>query len=205
VDRPLDSRLELRGFHHCFCSHDLPTGVRSKLPLPASSPDRYGFPHRFRCCSQQRRSRLPAPPGWGLYPSHPAYAGCTVRLAASQRVSAGYPAVVSAAQCCFLIRRRLRLVQGTCAPILVRTRHFRAVPAVGRLTALQLCCSAASSGSCSRSPECGFVHNNRKSLPAFAATSLRPFFTLELSAGLASNSPCGLLYPTNCGSQMMSL
>lgn len=118
--------------------------------------------------------------------SHSACAERAVRPDAPQFVSARYHAVVSAPHCCLLIPQTDSLEQGPCTLSSVQARSLRLDPAVAALSALQLGCSAASSGSRLRSPDCGFGYNNRKSLTAFAANSLRPFFDLELSAGLAS-------------------
>jgi hypothetical protein len=83
--------------------------------------------------------------------------------------------------------------QGPCTLSSARNRNLRPNSAVTALTVLQLGCSTASSGFRLRSPDCGFGSSNRKSLTAFAAASLRSFFALELSAGLASEVALRLL------------
>jgi len=178
VDRLPNNRVKRSGFRRRSLFRDLPAGVRSKLPLPAaptsvavsssgSAPvSRTGDP---LACSARTEPAT----------EHSACAKRTVRLDAPQPVSARFHAVVSATHC--------RPLTPQTDPPCTRPPVPHAWPdewlsppiAVVPLAALQLSCSAASSGSCLRSPDYGLDCDNRKSLAAFTAISLRPFRALH--------------------------
>lgn len=193
MDRPLNSRIQCGDLRRRSLCCDLPAGVHFEAPVTSCLFGRNRFQSRLRSRLRQRRSPLPAPPGRSLQlcvqltPNAPSG---QMRLSSFLRVTTqSFPLRTVVALC----RRRIHIGQGPCTLSSARVRSLRLDPAVATLAALQLCCSAASSGSRLRSPDCGFGYNNRKSLTAFAANSLRPFFDLELSAGLASEVALRLL------------
>lgn len=179
MDRTSNSRMKRGDLRHRSLFCDLPAGLGTKKLLPPSPPtapvSRCGsvavssagdHSHLFR---QERNLR----PCARLTPNTPSG---QMRLSSSLRVATQS---FSAAHCSHLIPQTASPPSGTPVPRLRPGLLLSQPPAVGRLATLQLGCSVASSGSCSRSPDCGFGNCNRNSLAAFAAISFRPFFALD--------------------------
>jgi len=193
VDRPLTSRIQRGDLRRRSLCCDLPAGVQFEASVTSRLFGQNRFQFRLRSRLRQRRSQLPAPPGRSLQPCiqlAPNTPPGQMRLSAFLRVTTqSFPLRTAVA----LYRRRIRFRHGPCTLSSARNRGLLPNPAVTASAVLQLSCSTVSSGFRLRSPDCGFGSSNRKSLTAFAAGSLRSFFVLELSAGLASEVALRLL------------